>query len=185
AVLPPAYRAPRRFLPPLQWRCLGERWPLKAPPPLRGLPALFATYPDANVVMTHRDPTEVVASVTSLHVVLRRAFSRHVDPLRVGPEVAAMLADDIRCGVEARAARGAAAGGVGGGWGARAGGGAPPRRRREDPPAAPPCRSPTPRSARCAATPHPRRRTGRAGTSTRSPTSGSTPRGSARGTGSP
>src|SRR5947207_735576 len=103
ADLAPAYRYHRRFLQHLQWRRRGERWLLKAPPHLRGLPALFATYPDANVVMTHRDPVEVVASVTSLHVVLRQAFSRHVDPLRVGPEVAAMLADDIRCGVEARA----------------------------------------------------------------------------------
>ena len=103
ADLAPAYRYHRRFLQHLQWRCRGERWLLKAPPHLRGLPALFATYPDANVVMTHRDPVEVVASVTSLHVVLRQAFSRHVDPLRVGPEVASMLADDVRCGVEARA----------------------------------------------------------------------------------
>ena len=103
ADLTPAYRYHRRFLQHLQWRCRGERWLLKAPPHLRGLPALFATYPDANVVMTHRDPVEVVASVTSLHVVLRQSFSRHVDPLQVGPEVAAMLADDIRCGVDARA----------------------------------------------------------------------------------
>lgn len=104
ADLAPAYRYHRRFLQHLQWRCPGERWLLKAPPHLRGLPAMFSTYPDMNVVWTHRDPTEVVASVTSLHVVLRQVFSRHVDPLRVGPEVAAMLADDIRCGVEARAA---------------------------------------------------------------------------------
>ena len=104
ADLAPAYAYHRRFLQHLQWGCRGDRWLLKAPPHLRGLPVLFATYPDANVIMTHRDPVEVVASVTSLHVVLRQTFSRHVDPLQVGPEVAAMLADDIRCGVEARAA---------------------------------------------------------------------------------
>jgi hypothetical protein len=102
ADLMPAYRYHRQFLQHLQWRCRGERWLLKAPPHLRALPALFATYPDADVIWTHRDPTEVVASVTSLHVVLRQTFSHHVDPLRVGPEVAAMLADDIRCGVESR-----------------------------------------------------------------------------------
>jgi hypothetical protein len=104
ADLAPAYAYHRRFLQHLQWGCRGDRWLLKAPPHLPGLPALFATYPDADVIMTHRDPVEVVASVTSLHVVLRQTFSRHVDPLQVGPEVAAMLADDIRCGVEARAA---------------------------------------------------------------------------------
>jgi hypothetical protein len=101
--LRPAYRYHRQFLQNLQWRCPGERWVLKAPPHLPGLRALCATYPDANIVMTHRDPLEVVASVASLHVVLREAFSRHVDPLEVGPEVTRLLADDIRRGFEARA----------------------------------------------------------------------------------
>ena len=100
--LEPAYRYHRRFLQHLQWKCAAERWLLKAPPHLPGLPALFATYPDANVVVTHRDPLDVVPSVASLHVVLRRAFARGVDPRAVGPEVSRMLADDIRRGFAAR-----------------------------------------------------------------------------------
>jgi Sulfotransferase family len=100
--LEPAYRYHRRFLQHLQWGCPGERWLLKAPPHLPGLPALFAVYPDANVIVTHRDPLEVVASIASLHVVLRRTFSRAVDPLAVGPEVSRMLADDVRRGFAAR-----------------------------------------------------------------------------------
>ena len=100
--LRPAYRCHRQFLQQLQWHCPGERWVLKAPPHLPGLRALFATYPDANVIMTHRDPLEVVASVASLHVALRRTFSNSVDPLAVGPEVSRMLANDIRCGFGAR-----------------------------------------------------------------------------------
>ena len=100
--LGPAYRYHRQFLQNLQWRCAGERWVLKAPPHLPGLPALCATYPDANLVVTHRDPLEVVASVTSLHVVLRRTFSRFVDPAAVGAEVTRLLADDIRRGFAAR-----------------------------------------------------------------------------------
>jgi hypothetical protein len=100
--LEPAYRYHRRFLQHLQWGDAGERWLLKAPPHLPGLRALFAVYPDANVIMTHRDPLEVVPSVASLHVVLRRTFSRAVDPRAVGPEVSRMLADDIRRGVAAR-----------------------------------------------------------------------------------
>ena len=99
--LTPAYLCHRKFLQQLQWRCPGERWVLKAPPHLPGLRALFATYPDANVVLTHRDPLEVVASVASLHVALRRTFSNAVDPLAVGPEVTRMLADDIRRGYAA------------------------------------------------------------------------------------
>jgi hypothetical protein len=100
--LRPAYRYHRRILQHLQWRCAGERWLLKAPPHLPGLGALFAVYPDANVIMTHRDPLEVVASVASLHVVLRRTFSDAVDPHAVGAEVTRMLADDIRRGFAMR-----------------------------------------------------------------------------------
>jgi hypothetical protein len=102
ADLEPAYRHHRRVLQNLQWRCPGDRWLLKAPPHLPGLRALCAVYPDADLVMTHRDPLEVVASVASLHVTLRRTFSRAVDPLAVGPEVSRMLADDIRRGFAAR-----------------------------------------------------------------------------------
>ena len=100
--LEPAYRYHRRFLQHLQWGYPGERWLLKAPPHLPGLRALFAVYPDADVIVTHRDPLEVVASVASLHAVLRRTFSRSVDPLTVGPEVSRMLAGDIRRGFAAR-----------------------------------------------------------------------------------
>ena len=101
--LEPAYRYHRRFLQHLQWAQSGERWLLKAPPHLPGVRALFAVYPDANVVVTHRDPLEVVASVASLHVTLRRTFARGVDPAAVGPEVSAMLANDVRRGFTARA----------------------------------------------------------------------------------
>lgn len=100
--LEPAYRLHRRFLQHLQWRRPGERWVLKAPPHLPGLHALFAVYPDANVVMTHRDPTEVVASVSSLHYVLRRTFCSGISARDVGPEVTQMLAGDIERGLAAR-----------------------------------------------------------------------------------
>jgi len=100
--LRPAYQYHRQFLQHLQWHCPRQRWVLKAPLHLPGLCALFATYPDANVIMLHRDPLEVLASVASLHVTLRRTFSDAVDPLTVGLEVTRMLAEDIRRGSEAR-----------------------------------------------------------------------------------
>jgi hypothetical protein len=100
--LEPGYRYHRRFLQQLQWRCPAERWLLKAPQHLPSMASLVRTYPDANVVITHRDPLEVVASVASLHVVLRRTFARGVDPCAVGPEVSRMLAEDIRRGFAVR-----------------------------------------------------------------------------------
>ena len=100
--LSPAYRWHRRFLQQLQWRCPAERWLLKAPSHLPALEALLAVYPDAPVIFTHRDPLAVVASVASLHTVLRSTFSDAVDARAVGPEVAQMLASDIARGLRAR-----------------------------------------------------------------------------------
>jgi hypothetical protein len=97
--LRPAYEFHRRFLQHLQWRCPAERWVLKAPPHWPGLDALFAVYPDARVILTHRDPLEVVASVASLHFVLRSTFSDAIDPMAIGPEVSQMLANDIARGM--------------------------------------------------------------------------------------
>jgi hypothetical protein len=99
--LRPAYVFHRRFLQHLQWRCPGDRWVLKAPPHFPTLDALLAVYPDANVVVTHRDPLEVAASVASLHAVLRSTFSDAVEPTEVGPEVSQMLANDIARGMKA------------------------------------------------------------------------------------
>lgn len=68
-----------------------QRWVLKAPMHLLGLSALLSTYPDAKIIMTHRDPSKVVASETSLFVTMRRAFHDRVDPHAVGRE----LLDDL------------------------------------------------------------------------------------------
>jgi hypothetical protein len=70
-----AYRYHRRFLQLLQWRHPGERWVLKTPAHTWCLPALFAAYPDATIVQTHRDPLKVVASVASLTEHLQRMVS--------------------------------------------------------------------------------------------------------------
>ena len=85
--LRPSYVGHKQFLQHLQWRCAGEWWVLKAPAHVFGMEALFGVYPDARVVMTHRDPLPVVASLASLTAVLRSAFSDAVDPRKVGPEM--------------------------------------------------------------------------------------------------
>ncbi len=100
--LRPSYAWHRRFLQQLQWRWRASRWVLKAPAHLYGFEALFAIYPDAGVVMTHRDPLEVVASAASLHTVLRSTFSEAVDPAMVGNEVTRRWAEGIRRALAAR-----------------------------------------------------------------------------------
>ena len=82
-----SYRWHRRFLQHLQWRGSAERWVLKAPAHLFGFEALFDAYPDAGIVLTHRAPLEVVASLASLTAVLRSTFSDDVDPVAVGAEM--------------------------------------------------------------------------------------------------
>lgn len=81
----PAYDMHRLVLQVLQSRSTdGRRWVLKSPVHLQSLPELAATYPDAGLVVTHREPAEVLASVSSLLANLRAAFSEHVDPEAIG-----------------------------------------------------------------------------------------------------
>ena len=77
--LTPSFRFHRRMLQTLQWKHPGERWLLKAPSHLTVLPALFAVYPDARIVFTHRDPAKTVPSTASLMATLRRMRRDHVD----------------------------------------------------------------------------------------------------------
>jgi hypothetical protein len=77
--LAPSFRFHRRMLQTLQWRCPAERWLLKAPSHLPVLPALFSVYPDARIVLTHRDPAKTVPSTASLMATLRRMRRDHVD----------------------------------------------------------------------------------------------------------
>lgn len=100
--LGPAYRQHRELLQQLQWHGPPRQWVLKAPAHLFGIDALFATYPDARVIMTHRDPLEVVGSVASLHTVLRATFSDTVDASEIGAEVCQRWAAGITRALRAR-----------------------------------------------------------------------------------
>ncbi len=83
----PAYEFHRRFLQHLQWRCPGQRWVLKAPSHLLALEALLQVYPDAAIILTHRDPLKVLPSCASFTEVLRRGFSERVDKVSLAQEV--------------------------------------------------------------------------------------------------
>jgi hypothetical protein len=87
----PGYAYHRRVLQHLQWRCPGERWILKAPAHIFGIDEIFATYPDAGIVHMHRDPLDVVASLTSLTSAIYAAFSDRVDSHAVGREMVETL----------------------------------------------------------------------------------------------
>ena len=77
----------KRFLQYLQSGGVrGERWLLKSPVHLMRLPELFEVYPDAKIIMTHRDPTNVITSTASLISSVRSLYSDHEDPHRTGME---------------------------------------------------------------------------------------------------
>lgn len=87
----PHYRYMKRVLQALQWLRGPERWVLKSPQHLEQLVPLHETFPDATIVMTHRDPVSVVASAVTMLCYGDRVRRRRVDP----PKVAAYWIDRI------------------------------------------------------------------------------------------
>lgn len=84
ADMTPAYAMHRRILQVLQQRMPSARWVLKSPVHLQSVPTLVAAYPDASFIVTHREPAEILASVSSLVATMRSAFSDKVDPVAIG-----------------------------------------------------------------------------------------------------
>ena len=70
----PAYRYHRMFLQHLQSGVAGQ-WLLKSPAHLWQLDALVAEYPHALIVQTHRDPLNVISSISALTHHLRHLAS--------------------------------------------------------------------------------------------------------------
>lgn len=70
----PAYHYHRMFLQHLQSGVPGQ-WLLKSPAHLWQLDALVSEYPDALIVQTHRDPLNVISSISALTHHLRRLAS--------------------------------------------------------------------------------------------------------------
>jgi hypothetical protein len=71
----PHYAYMKTVLRILQWYRARERWVLKSPQHLEQIGPLLATFPDATVVVTHRDPVAVVQStITMLTYGARTAY---------------------------------------------------------------------------------------------------------------
>lgn len=86
----PAFRYHKRLLQLLQSDAPG-RWTLKNPWHPLFLDDLTPVYPDAQLVMTHRDPADVVASACSLIRHVRAMFSDHVDTDRIAADMIDMF----------------------------------------------------------------------------------------------
>jgi len=76
----PHYAYLKTVLQILQWRRPGERWVLKSPQHLEQLGPLLSTFPDATVVVTHRDPVSVVQSAATMTAYAARMSYRTPEP---------------------------------------------------------------------------------------------------------
>ena len=76
----PHYEYLRTVLKILQWYSPGERWVLKSPQHLEQLGPLLATFPDATVVVTHRDPVSVIQSAATMVAYGARMSYRTTEP---------------------------------------------------------------------------------------------------------
>lgn len=76
----PHYAYLKTALKALQWLRGPSRWILKSPQHLEQLPALCHTFPDATVVLTHRDPVAVIQSAITMLAYGARIRRTRVDP---------------------------------------------------------------------------------------------------------
>jgi hypothetical protein len=86
------YRYVKQQLQLLSWKCRGDHWVLKAPAHQYSLGALLTVFPDASVVVTHRDPLQVIPSLCSLGSVFRGLLTDRLDFRRLGAEFAEAIA---------------------------------------------------------------------------------------------
>ena len=86
--LEPVYRLHKQMLQLLQWKCPKPRWALKYPNHVIAMDPILKVFPDAQFVMTHRDPVQTLASICKMTLSLRGAReAAPVDPHRVGQQM--------------------------------------------------------------------------------------------------
>jgi energy-converting hydrogenase Eha subunit C len=79
-----AYRHFRDQVAIMQSRVAGRRWLSKSPAHLLFLDTLLETFPDAAIVIPHREPLEAIPSLCSLIALARSAASDDIDSAHVG-----------------------------------------------------------------------------------------------------
>ena len=101
----PVYAFHHQQLQHLQWRHHGDRWVLKTGAHMWGLECLLATYPDARIVFTHRDPVKSLTSYSSLTALVHSMGSDHVDRQEITDDWIARLKRVIDHAMRVRTAK--------------------------------------------------------------------------------
>jgi Sulfotransferase family len=91
-----SYRYLRTCLQVLTWLRGGRRWVLKSPQHLEQFGPLMAVFPDATVVVTHRDPVHITASMATMVAYAARLQVDHPDPIAIGRYWADRVEDLLR-----------------------------------------------------------------------------------------
>ena len=86
----------------IQYPNTDRRWILKYPPHMRCLKELFAEFPEACVIQTHRDPARVVPSYASLLAHFSAVYEENIDPAAIGALSAKLWSDRLAKGIQDR-----------------------------------------------------------------------------------
>jgi hypothetical protein len=92
----PHYAYLKKLLQVLQWQRGGARWVLKTSMHLEQLRPLTTVFPDVTVVMTHRDPVSIVASLSTMIAYSARLSDRKVDLAEIARYWGGRIYDQLR-----------------------------------------------------------------------------------------
>ena len=98
-----------QILQSLQWQDpsrKGKNWVLKTPGHLMGLQTVLDVFPDAKIVMTHRDPVSTIPSYCSMEASLYKMGSTDISNAEIGTYWMARLKEWLDNFVKVRAAAG-------------------------------------------------------------------------------
>lgn len=98
----PAYQYYRKQLQLLTWRYSGTHLVLKAPDHLSHLDDLVKVFPDARILMTHRNLTDAIPSVCHLFGVFRQIKNDRSDPEEIGTATLDWILNLMKRGMAAR-----------------------------------------------------------------------------------
>ena len=104
----PVYTQLKKMLQFLQWQKAqrgepaGQRWLLKAPQHLHTLHLLLEVFPEAQVILTHREPAQTIPSMASMAHTLWQMYSANPDPKAAGVQWNSRMARGIRHTMQVR-----------------------------------------------------------------------------------
>jgi hypothetical protein len=100
----PYYRSYQRSLRAMQYLSPGARWVMKDPCHLWHLDALLEVFPEASVIVLHRDLNEALPSLASLFFATHRVGSRRQDPTQLAPYCMELVEQGFQRMIKAREA---------------------------------------------------------------------------------